>query len=208
MIDFGATIGLILLVLIAAGIVLVSWGLRGRVVNREPHCNACGFDLSSNGFVIDRALGKVVVEPGSDASEKSKCPECGERLTPYGSIVMGLRKKRWGMTVLGAVLLLTPVIAIVSAAAGFGVTAAIARNAPEFLVIQLGENWISDEFGYELLDRLAADELSPEAARSLAARCITRVRTHGVNKLDLCPQTSWLEACIRLTPSIATTRCA
>lgn len=177
MIDYGAAIGLILLVLIAVGIVLVSWGLRGRVVNRQPHCKACGFDLSSNGFGIDRALGKVVVEPGSDASEKSKCPECGERLTPYGSIVMGLRKKRWGMTVLGAALLLTPAVAIASAAAGFGVSGAIARNAPDFLVIQLGEDVIIEEFAYELRDRLAADELSPEAARALATRCLARVGT-------------------------------
>jgi len=183
MIDFGAAIGLTLLVLCAAGIVLVAWGLRGRVVNRGPHCKACGFDLSSNQFVIDRALGKVIVEPDSEASEKAKCPECGERLTPHGSIVMGLRKKRWGMALVGTLLLLTPAVVIASAVAGVGVTATIARNAPEFLVIQLGEDRISDEFALELFDRLSTDRLSPESARALATRCLERVRTLPANEI-------------------------
>lgn len=176
MIDIGTAIGVIMLVFLAAGIVLVSWGLRGRVVSRGPHCKKCRFDLSSHAFVIDRALGMVVVDPGSDASEHAKCPECGGRLTPHASVVFELRKKRWGMALAGLVLFATPGVVVIASWNNGGPVVIVAQYSPDFLVVRLGEHDAVSEYSGELLHRIRPGGLSPETMCALGQRCIHRLR--------------------------------
>jgi hypothetical protein len=67
------------------GAALLVWGLRGRRVGQEPHCRKCGYDLT--GLTADR------------------CPECG-RIAQGRNVVTGVRRRRRGAIVAGAVLLL------------------------------------------------------------------------------------------------------
>ena len=77
--------------LLAAGIVMLVLGLRGRCVNDHPVCRACGFDL-------------VGVWP-----RERVCPECGGALDDEEAVVIGARKRRKGL-VTGGVLLLAVVV--------------------------------------------------------------------------------------------------
>lgn len=83
---------LALVLLLAAGIALLTLGLRGKRINTNPHCRRCGYDVSAAG---DAPGGAPAV-----------CPECGRDLTLRRALRIGARRRRRGMIVTGGVLLL------------------------------------------------------------------------------------------------------
>lgn len=89
------------------GTVLLVLGLRGRRVNYHPICRKCKFDL-------------VGLWPG-----KERCPECGRALASARAIRRGARRRRPGLIILGAAILLPPVafgaVLLISIIAGPGI---------------------------------------------------------------------------------------
>lgn len=65
------------------GVFFLVRGLRGRRIGEEPRCKSCAYQLT----------GRLDAE---------RCPECGCSLTP-DTVVRGLRKRRWGLLLFGAV---------------------------------------------------------------------------------------------------------
>lgn len=78
-------------VALVLGIALAWWGRRGRVIDAHPVCRKCRFDL-------------VGRPPGSD-----RCPECGADLHWPRAIVVGNRKPRHAVFVIGGSLALLAV---------------------------------------------------------------------------------------------------
>lgn len=72
---------------LAASIVLLIIGLRGRRVGDHPVCGRCGFDLFGN--------------PGA-----ARFPECGAELGLAGAVLTGHRQRRRGAIWLGGAMLL------------------------------------------------------------------------------------------------------
>jgi hypothetical protein len=89
-----ASILLWLVGVIAAGVALLVWGLRGKRLNDHPVCRQCRFDLSG--------------QPDGTVT----CPECGAGLKREGSIRRGQRRKRPLVMTLGSLAILLPVLAI------------------------------------------------------------------------------------------------
>lgn len=85
-------LGLFLAIVI--GIALLTFGLRGRRVNRHPSCRGCGFDLS--GTLPDGVT----------------CPECGAGLKRDSAVRIGQRRRMWSVASIGAVLILLPLSGI------------------------------------------------------------------------------------------------
>src|SRR5215213_7579554 len=69
-------------------IALLRWGIHGVRVDDHPLCRSCGFDLTRR-------------NPDAVA-----CPECGANVSDGRGIVIGHRRRRTGMIVSGAALLL------------------------------------------------------------------------------------------------------
>lgn len=87
----------LLFLLTIGGGVLLSAGLRGRIVGDAPHCAACGFDLTG---VPGRVDGH---------RPKSRCPECGQAITSPDQVRTGRRvRRRWMIAAGSAMLVLWP----------------------------------------------------------------------------------------------------
>lgn len=81
--------GLVLALVLLAGLLLVLAGRRGRLVNDHPICRACRFDL-------------IGLEPGA------RCPECGADLAPPRAVIAGRRRRRPVVLAAGMLLVLVP----------------------------------------------------------------------------------------------------
>lgn len=167
-IDFIPLVGQILLM--GAGAVIVR--KASRPLNDHPHCKRCGFDLSAHGFEFHRGLLKVVATPGSSQSDKAVCPECGTRLTPYDSVRFGKRRINRPLFALGFAIAVSPMVYFIGTVRVGGPSQFVTRNAPDSLVVRLGEDGRDYRFSAELLRRIKAGELSKAALDGLTARAI------------------------------------
>lgn len=79
---------------IAAGVLLLCVGYRGRRINRNPCCKQCGFDLDAH-------------YPAA-----STCPECGAGIKLARFVVMGQRRRVWTLIAIGAPLAVLPLAPI------------------------------------------------------------------------------------------------
>ncbi len=79
---------------VAIGVVLLIWGLRGKRINDHPVCRQCRFDLSG--------------QPEGTIT----CPECGAGLKRDGSIRTGQRRKRPIAIGLGSLAIVLPMLAV------------------------------------------------------------------------------------------------
>jgi len=76
--------------------VIVHRAIRGRLLNRHPHCRGCGFDLD-----------------GIDLSEPNRCPECGRAVhTGTKSIRTGTRQRRPLLAVAGCLVLMVGITGV------------------------------------------------------------------------------------------------
>lgn len=157
-----------------AGLLLIRLGTRTQ--SNLPHCAACKFDLSAHGFEFNRGLGKVVAAPGSEESDRAVCPECGTRLTPYDSVRFVLRRFNWKLCGPGLALVFLPFAVMLYATTRGPAAPMVVMNAPESLVIRLGENELDHRYIDELLRRIRAGELSSTARDALALRTIARAK--------------------------------
>ena len=67
--------------LLAAAIVLVVVGVRGRPVFQSPTCAKCGYDLRSMNFM---------------SADVGVCPECGANLGVHGAVNFARLQRRAG----------------------------------------------------------------------------------------------------------------
>ncbi len=95
-----------------AGVLLLVWGLRGRVEFSGPTCKACGYDLRGLDFTHDDRA----------------CPECGADLAARRAVRFGRAPKRPVAIVLGSLLLL-PAVLLSIAMVGWTVVASTAGPA-------------------------------------------------------------------------------
>jgi hypothetical protein len=72
----------------ALGTLLVYRGLRGKLIDHDPRCRKCGYNLVASPH-----------RPG-------RCPECGAQIYGLGTIRLGARRRRQPLIVLGAALML------------------------------------------------------------------------------------------------------
>lgn len=72
--------------LMVSGAFVAGLGVAGRATGWVPRCAACGFDL--------RAM----------AAGTPRCPECGAALSGKRAVSYGLRTRRWGLVVLGLLM--------------------------------------------------------------------------------------------------------
>jgi len=70
------------------GAALVWRGLRGRLVDDDPRCRRCGYNLVA-----------TPRRPG-------RCPECGATIYGLGTIRLGARKRRESLIIIGAAIML------------------------------------------------------------------------------------------------------
>ncbi|MFT3686563.1 MAG: hypothetical protein QM783_16875 [Phycisphaerales bacterium] len=84
----------------AAGTWLIIVGWRGRPVNAEPVCRKCGFDLRGR-------------FPWG-APSCPTCPDCGERLLTYKSVLNGERRRRPRILAVGCGLVFPSLILLIA----------------------------------------------------------------------------------------------
>jgi len=72
----------------ALGAVLAWRGVHGRLVDDDPHCRRCGYNLIA-----------TPRRPG-------RCPECGATIYGLGTIRLGARKRRESLIIIGAAIML------------------------------------------------------------------------------------------------------
>ena len=70
------------------GAALVWRGVRGRLVDDDPRCRRCGYNLIASPR-----------RPG-------RCPECGATIYGLGTIRLGARKRRESLIIIGAAIML------------------------------------------------------------------------------------------------------
>lgn len=159
--------------LVGMGVLLIRVG--SRRINDHPHCKACRFDLSAHDFAVDRSLARVLAKPGSGESDRAVCPECGTRLTPMYSLEFGARGRNWTMVGPGLALAVLPYALFVATMfRGGGITSLVTRNAPESLIVRLGESGTDYRLFNELVRRVESGEISPGTLNGLAARSVIR----------------------------------
>jgi hypothetical protein len=86
-------IGIIGILMLAAGILIFILGWRGRPALSLPRCTACGYDLR-----------------GQDPQRSSRCPECGGDLASANAVSFGKFQKRPRMMLLGGAMALLPLL--------------------------------------------------------------------------------------------------
>lgn len=72
--------------LMVSGAFVAGLGVAGRATGWVPRCAACGFDLRAT------------------AAGTPRCPECGAALSGKRAVSYGLRTRRWGLVVLGLLM--------------------------------------------------------------------------------------------------------
>jgi hypothetical protein len=70
------------------GALLVWRGLRGRLVDHDPRCRRCGYNL--------------IASPQRPA----RCPECGATIYGLGTIRLGARRRRDSLVIIGAAIMI------------------------------------------------------------------------------------------------------
>lgn len=136
-----------LALMIAAGLVLIVVGLRGKRLNQHPVCRSCGFDLEG-------------VYPAG-----MTCPECGTGLKHARAVRVGVRRKRWTAAGIGAALVLAPLAMFISMAAVVVSGSELNQYKPVSLLLLEGEHGSDDlaqSAAKELVRRQDAGELVGE----------------------------------------------
>jgi len=134
------------LILLVVSVLLVTTGWRGRRVGAEPHCKACGFDLSGL------------------TDEQPRCPECGADVGEPSAIVPGVRQRRprrLGVGLAG--------LALCATLGWFGVQG---RLSTASLLASLPSGWM---IGYAVRaeERPFAEEMRWELRRRIAVGTLT-----------------------------------
>lgn len=93
---------LLILLLLMGGAVLLAVGFVGRVELADPHCRKCKYSLR----------GQLMSGAAPEA-----CPECGAPLSDRRAVRFGTRKRGVALMVVGAAMLVLPVLVVVIAAA-------------------------------------------------------------------------------------------
>jgi len=110
--------GVLFVLLLAAGVVLSVWGLRGRRVGDEPRCRKCNYNLT--GLTSEH------------------CPECGTHATGE-NVVVGIPRWRWRVLAPGLLLLLVSIGGLGLGAYGRAKGVNWYAHLPTFVLIQLAE---------------------------------------------------------------------
>lgn len=135
------------LLMLAAGAVLASIGLRGRRTDMHPLCAQCGYDLIAS-------------------SDSLNCPECGRALDGPRAIVLGHRVRRKKPLVAGAVLLFPALLVIIVLGIGTARGVNFNHHKPVWLLVREGDSAAVQE----LTRRVAAGVLSEAQVRALVER--------------------------------------
>lgn len=149
---------LALAILLAAGVTLLTLGLRGKRLNDHPHCRRCGYDVSAAGEA-----------PGG---APTICPECGRDLTRPRAIRIGARRRRRGMIAAGSAMLL--VLLAVGGLIGWGTATKFNWNTIKPVWMLMAEARSGDPSGeagavVELVRRATKGRLSKEALTNAAS---------------------------------------
>ena len=150
----GTSLALILLVvaaLAAPGLLLLRWGLWPRRRGDEPRCRRCGYNLT----------GRV----------SERCPECGSDVTFARARVIGVRKRRPVLILLGGALLAISVLPMAPAVRQFNwyrlrPAAWVISDLDSPTLVGFNRAW------RELQRRETAGTLSAGAQRKLLTRCL------------------------------------
>ncbi len=164
---------LVLLGSLAAGLLLIAIGWRGRRLNDHPICRWCGFDVSGTW-------------PASPT-----CPECGAGLKRERAIRIGQRRRRRVPLALGAVLVVFPVLLLVGVFLSIVSGSSIDRFKPVGLLL-----FESRFAGPERSAALAAELVSRQSNGTLSAAQRARVVGAALRRQGdpACPwDTAWGE---------------
>jgi hypothetical protein len=120
---------LLLILLLVAGLVVLTLGIRGRPIFTSPRCAKCNYDLRAINFVSN--------------DEPKTCPECGANLVEPGAVNYGRLQRRPRQIVAGVLLmLLAPALAMLlmigtrrgaMVSAPIGPAASSARTTPQLI---------------------------------------------------------------------------
>ncbi|MCC7389476.1 MAG: hypothetical protein IT431_11975 [Phycisphaerales bacterium] len=151
-------VGTLLLSTAALGLLLLAVGLRGRLLDRHPHCRRCGFDL--------------IGTPGAPA-----CPECGSDLAGPKAIKPYDRRRRAGPLAAGLVIL--AIVLTLSAGLVWSIASGVNLNPykPVWLLLSeagSGRVATADAAAAELIARQGAGELSAAQRDELLRRALAR----------------------------------
>ncbi len=168
---------------IVVGALLVARGLRGRLDLSEPHCGRCGYDL--RGHLTQNHESRI-------------CPECGADLSKSANVHFSRGTRRPGLIMVGAILLILPVLGFMAWAGGGRIFRAsgniIARNAARTntqlvsdLATTAGQPWTWQE----LERRYKSGRLSNADVSAAIDKLIVRIGAERRrNRLDPLPWSS------------------
>lgn len=142
-----------LLACLAAGVVLIWAGLRGRRLNDHPVCASCRFDLAG-------------VYPAAVT-----CPECGAGLKRARGVRIGSRRKLWPVVAAGLVLALAPAALIATVAFGLLTGAKLNDYKPLRLLMweaARAAGPTETELVKELIDRVENQSLELDAGTAIS----------------------------------------
>lgn len=138
---------------VAAGVVLLALGVRGKRINRHPVCRDCRFDLDG-------------VYPGVIT-----CPECGAGLKRAKAVRSGQRRRRPVAIAAGALLVAAPGLGLCALALGAMAGADLNTYKPVGLLMWEGRNAGETSAAAavaELVDRMTAGKLTAAQKGSVA----------------------------------------
>ncbi|MBX3393132.1 MAG: hypothetical protein KF787_10845 [Phycisphaeraceae bacterium] len=154
--------GLLSLPALAAALVALWVGCRGRRTDDNPLCRGCGFDLVG--------LAGVAASAGNIT-----CPECGRDVSCRRSIRVGNRSRRRTAVVVGVALAAFSVLSLGSVLVVAGRGAAWHRVAPTWLLglhLESSRTALKRSALTELSDRVSGGSISAAAALRLANRVL------------------------------------